>query len=109
MNFTTSEQYVLSSIVAGILQAGEMEGIISKSQWVSFVSQACSELGTSMDSILSRDITVDHFAILRKMDSQKKDFTQSFLYRWYEKVSSSERATFYLVSTLEQGNCLTNV
>lgn len=109
MNLTTSEQFVLSRIAAGILQAGQADGLISTSQWDSYVRQACSELGTSFDYIFSINLDVDPFATIRRMSSQQKNFVKSFLYRWHQKVSSSERATYYFVSTLEQGGCIINI
>lgn len=105
MNLTESEKYVLALISAGMLQAGAEDGLISYQQLEIEINRVCNNLGTTM-AILGNSQDLDPFAVIRNMNTQKKDFTKSFFYSVLQKVPTCEKATYYFVSTLEQSGLI---
>ena len=108
MAFNRTEQFVLAMLAVGILQAGYNEGHISKSQYERYADEACAKLGTSISIILS-GLEVNPFLTIRQMDSRKKFFVKSFLFEILQKVPDCETATYYVMSTLDQGGIITNI
>ena len=108
MAFNRTEQFVLAMLAVGILQAGYKEGHISKSKYERYAEEACAKLGTSINITLS-GLEVNPFLTIRQMDSRKKNFVKSFLFEVLQKVPDCETATYYVVSTLDQGGLITNI
>lgn len=81
-----------------MLQGGEQEGFISRTQWDDYLDSACRKLGTNT-SIISRKYNVDPFQTIRNMSNDKKQFTKNFLLGIMQVVPNSEKAKYYFIST----------
>lgn len=108
MNFNLTEQYVLSMLATGILQAGYNEAHLSKTQYELYCNEAYKKLGTTVN-IISLKLDADPFMTIRQMDSYKKEYVKVFLFEILQKVPNCETAEYYVMSTLEQGNLITNI